>query len=265
MEAKDQYKFSKKERESVAMRFCEPFDDKYTKVRGAFEARIFEGGETIYEHVDHNVIVLIARKTLAHLAGEADSDYQLTHFAMGDGHHIGGPGQGGDLLTEVAPLESELTLEQELFRKAIDTVTYPDDTSVKFTTTIDQAEGQATVISSGAADSLVANKLVNSGATFEADGVRPGMLVTNTTDVTTALVTAVDSETQLSLDTDIFDDGDEDYEVALHDPCAYTEAAIFTPSSVAEGDDGRMFCIKSFPAMIKNASREFEFRWTLLF
>ena len=65
---------------------------------------------------------------------------------------------------------------------------------------------------SGTSTGTTANKLVDSGATFETNAVQIGDLVRNTTDSTTALVTAIDSETTLSLDTDIFTTG-EAYEV----------------------------------------------------
>lgn len=65
---------------------------------------------------------------------------------------------------------------------------------------------------SGITDGLTANKLIDSGATFETEGIEVGDLVQNTTDSTTALVTVVDSETELTLDTDIFTSG-ENYTV----------------------------------------------------
>lgn len=66
--------------------------------------------------------------------------------------------------------------------------------------------------STGTTTSTTANKLVDSGATFQTDGVKAGQFVYNTTDSTTAVVTAVDSETTLSLNSDIFTSG-ENYEV----------------------------------------------------
>ena len=66
---------------------------------------------------------------------------------------------------------------------------------------------------SGTNTSVTANKLVDSGATFETENIEVGDRVENTTDSTTALVTAIDSETTLSLDTDIFTAGSKDYTV----------------------------------------------------
>ncbi len=74
--------------------------------------------------------------------------------------------------------------------------------------------------SSGTADTDTTDKLVDSGATFSSDGVTVGMIIYNSTDETFAIVSAVDSETSLSLSadtatgsstTDVFPDGDEDY------------------------------------------------------
>ena len=74
-------------------------------------------------------------------------------------------------------------------------------------------ESSAAAKSTGAADTNTAGKLVNSAATFSADGVVAGCLVYNSTDDVFARVTAVDSETSLSLDWDAFPDGNENYEV----------------------------------------------------
>lgn len=66
--------------------------------------------------------------------------------------------------------------------------------------------------STGTTDGTTTDKLVDSGATFVADGVKAGTIVYNTTDTTTATITAVDSETTLSVSSDIFVSG-EAYEV----------------------------------------------------
>jgi len=67
-------------------------------------------------------------------------------------------------------------------------------------------------LTSDTADGTTADKLVDSGATFSTDGVTAGDWVKNTTDGTFTQVAAVDSETQLSLDDDIFASG-EDYDI----------------------------------------------------
>ena len=66
---------------------------------------------------------------------------------------------------------------------------------------------------SGTNTSVTANKLVDSGATFSTENIEVGDRVENTTDSTTALVTAVDDENTLSLDADIFTAGSKDYTV----------------------------------------------------
>jgi len=75
-------------------------------------------------------------------------------------------------------------------------------------------------VSTGTADTNTADKLVNSGATFETDGVEVGMIIHNTTDDTFGIVSAVDNETSISIAadsasgsavTDVFPDGDENY------------------------------------------------------
>jgi len=58
-----------------------------------------------------------------------------------------------------------------------------------------------------------ANKIIDSTATFITDGVEVGMLVKNTTDGTYGYVSTVDSETQLTMESDLCPDGNENYTV----------------------------------------------------
>ena len=60
----------------------------------------------------------------------------------------------------------------------------------------------------GTSDGAAANKLIDSGATFDTNAVQVGDTVQNTTDSTSTTVTAVDSETQLALADDIFTSGE---------------------------------------------------------
>jgi len=77
-------------------------------------------------------------------------------------------------------------------------------------------------VNTGTADTDTADKLVDTGATFESDGVVAGMIVKNTDNDTFAIVGAVDSEISLSLSadiqagsatTDLFPDGNEGYTI----------------------------------------------------
>lgn len=70
-------------------------------------------------------------------------------------------------------------------------------------------------------------KCVDAGATFLTDGVIVGAIIKNTTDTTYALVTAVDSETQLTLDTDIFTSG-ENYYILNWEGLAGTPGTAYT-------------------------------------
>jgi hypothetical protein len=65
----------------------------------------------------------------------------------------------------------------------------------------------------GTNTSVTTDKLVDSGATFVTDSVQVGDAVRNDTDGTTTTVSAVDSETQLALDADIFTAGSKAYYV----------------------------------------------------
>jgi len=63
----------------------------------------------------------------------------------------------------------------------------------------------------GTATTDTENKLIDSTATFVTDGVVAGDYIHNTTDDTWGVVDSVDSETELTLTTDAFPDGDEDW------------------------------------------------------
>jgi len=72
---------------------------------------------------------------------------------------------------------------------------------------------RADQITSGLATNGTANKLDVTGETFITKGAQVGQRVFNTTAETSALITALDSETVLSIDTDIFSTGTDDYAV----------------------------------------------------
>jgi hypothetical protein len=60
----------------------------------------------------------------------------------------------------------------------------------------------------GTATDTIVNKLVDSTATFISDNITTGDVIYNTTDATSAAVVSVDSETELTLDADIFVSGE---------------------------------------------------------
>lgn len=68
------------------------------------------------------------------------------------------------------------------------------------------------LLTSGTTDGTTASKLVNSGDTFVTDGVAVEFYIVNTTDSTETYCTAVDSESTLSINDDIFVSG-EGYEI----------------------------------------------------
>jgi hypothetical protein len=82
----------------------------------------------------------------------------------------------------------------------------------------------------GTADTDTASKLVDSGATFVTDGVTVGSKVYNLTDLEQGTVTAVDSETALSLSSDFFPDGDEDYRIVTVNPAGLGDF-VFNPGA----------------------------------
>lgn len=64
------------------------------------------------------------------------------------------------------------------------------------------------VNSDGTTTSTSSGKLVDATATFITEGLQVGMIVYNTTDSTAATITSVDSQTQLSLNANIFTVGE---------------------------------------------------------
>jgi len=103
-------------------------------------------------------------------------------------------------------------------------------------------------VNSGSADSgttdgsTTAFKLIQSGQNFDTT-IGPGALVHNTTDTTFALVTAVDSDTQLSLDTDIMATA-EDYVIndiwpgtAVQGTWNFADGGKFTITSANNNDE----------------------------
>ena len=63
-------------------------------------------------------------------------------------------------------------------------------------------------LAAGTASADTTFKLVDSTATFSTSGVTVGMIANNTTDSTTSRIEAIDSETQLTLNSDIFSNGE---------------------------------------------------------
>jgi hypothetical protein len=65
-----------------------------------------------------------------------------------------------------------------------------------------------TPLDTGTTTSAASMKLIDSGATFVTSGVAAGMAIYNTTDATWTRVSAVDSETQLSVEDNVFASGE---------------------------------------------------------
>lgn len=86
---------------------------------------------------------------------------------------------------------------------------------------LDLAMSSISARDTGTADGTTTNKLVDSTQNFVST-VGVGNIVKNTTDDTFAVITAVDSNTQLSLDADIMVSG-ETYEIYFHPTLKYTK------------------------------------------
>lgn len=81
------------------------------------------------------------------------------------------------------------------------------------------------VVTSGTNTSSTALKLINSGATFITSGVKINDIVYNTTDETAATVVSVDSETQITLNANIFTAGSKDY--TIYDGASNNNGCVF--------------------------------------
>lgn len=119
---------------------------------------------------------------------------------------------------------------------------------------INQSVDRENVLSTGTTTGTTADKLVNSGATFVADGVSIGDQVKNLTDDTFAIVTAVDSETTLSLNRDIMISGEE-YEIRerLKD-CLYNfqeKLVRFPEGTLLASDVVRVFGDAQIPLIVQ--------------
>ncbi len=92
-------------------------------------------------------------------------------------------------------------------------------------------------LASGTTTATTATKLVDAGATFFDDGIEPFMTIENKTDSTITDPTAIDSQTQLSLLSDIFTSG-ELYEISgwNYDSVWSTDAGTGTATKSAFGN-----------------------------
>jgi hypothetical protein len=90
-----------------------------------------------------------------------------------------------------------------------------EDILVTYLAELDDNITSAVVNSTTDASGATTNKLIDDGQSFTSS-VSVGMKVCNTTDSTTALITAVDSNTELTLDTDIMGNS-EDYQIIQAD------------------------------------------------
>ena len=86
------------------------------------------------------------------------------------------------------------------------------DGIAKFNSVVLNADDYGILVDSGTCDTNTANHLIQAGQNFITT-VKVGMAVKNTTDGTYGYVTAVNSNTDLTLATDLCPDGDEAYEI----------------------------------------------------
>lgn len=116
--------------------------------------------------------------------------------------------------------------------------------------------------SAGTTTSTTADKLVDSGATFSTDGVTAGMTVYNSTDDELATVTAVDSETQLSISSDIIVSG-ENYVVCSSPglPDGFTTMNGKTVSDSDSPFNGLVIPVRT-PATIETIKRHYKLNET---
>ncbi len=118
----------------------------HIQVRGSVLARFTDyapGTNTVVAegilHEKTNLIVNLARKSLAHLVAEGEGVYVVNTFKLGTMGH-----SGSDILTPVDPTVTDTTLtDPSPFSKVIPTLEYlpvGNETSVKFTIPVEKAE-----------------------------------------------------------------------------------------------------------------------------
>ena len=93
---------------------------------------------------ENSVITLTRRKKFALASSDAAHPLDpVTHIAFGSGG-VGGDGE------PLAPSEEQTALNAELFRLPVDSVSYPDDTTVRYTVTLQKNEHVGADISEAA-------------------------------------------------------------------------------------------------------------------
>lgn len=93
---------------------------------------------------ENSVITLTRRKKFALASSDASKPLDpITHIAFGSG----GVDAGGEPLS---PSEEQTALNAELCRYPVDSITYPDETTVRYTATIPKDEHTGDAISEAA-------------------------------------------------------------------------------------------------------------------
>jgi len=86
----------------------------------------------------------------------------------------------------------------------------------------------------GTATTDTANKVIASASTFITSGIKAGMRITNTDDSVRGLITSVDSETQLTCDTDVCPDGNEAFTITCDTPWINNIDYVLELGAIAE-------------------------------
>lgn len=93
---------------------------------------------------ENSVITLTRRKKFALASSDAGQPLDpITHIAFGSG----GVDESGEPL---APSEDQTALNAEMYRYPVDSITYPDETTVRYTVTIPKDEHTGDSISEAA-------------------------------------------------------------------------------------------------------------------
>jgi hypothetical protein len=110
---------------------------------------------------------------------------------------------------------------------------YPSITTVGSTSyMINRVIAYTNQLASGVNDILQAFSLIDTAATFIADGVSVGDIVVNSTTFKSSTVVAVVSETELSLNDDIFVDVATDEDYSVYSASSYAEAEKVSNSNI---------------------------------
>jgi hypothetical protein len=113
-----------------------------SKVSGNVKITVEENGLSEVVFNDHNLIVKLGRRYLAHIVSDDAESSKIRTFKLGTGGH-----ELDDITDPIAPTADDTSLETIAYTAGFDTVEYlpsGEETQVKFTVVLETTEGNGT-------------------------------------------------------------------------------------------------------------------------